>query len=180
MCQSSTFVESELILSPKSESPVGVTSKCDFMEVKLKGKIAPDHASVICLFSFGTIAGDWSIPRPDLLTHRKEPPYPWNSRPGRPQSQPGRLRDEKPLWPLPRFELLNVQSIAQSLYSVHSAGCMTSGLCKEQWYCTLRLLRSKCRHVADVWWYVGARRWRPSFCSCISSDSDWIVRVTVT
>jgi len=144
--KSSTFIESELILSPKSESPVDVTSMCAFMEVKLRGKISPGHAIVICLFNFGTISR--SVPRPDLLTRRKEPPYQWNSRPGRPQSQSGSLRDGKPLCPLQSFELLNVQSIAQALYNVHSAGCMTSGLRNEQWYCTLRLLRSRCRHVA--------------------------------
>jgi hypothetical protein len=125
--------------------------------------------------------------RPDLLTRRKEPPYPWNSRPGRLQRQSGSLRDEKPLWPLPRFELLNVHSVAQSLYRVYNANYMALGLCIEQWYCTLRLLRSRCRHVADAstvlspaWWYVGAQRWRPSFCSCIGSYSEWIVLVTIT
>ena len=97
---------------------------------KIKGKTSPGHVIGICLFNLGTIRGDWSLPYvPTFLPAGKKLCI--HETVGR-TGLKANLKVEKPLWPLPRFELLNFQSVAQSLYRVHNAGYMALGLGKEQ------------------------------------------------
>ena len=91
---------------------VGTMIMVSMVGLEIRVNVVPVHAMKVCKGSRALDSRGWLTSRFGRFTPVKEPQFALNRRWGRPQSRSGCFREEKNLFPLPRFNPRFVKPVA--------------------------------------------------------------------